>query len=237
MSIKNKYKIKSIDNYECKEWLIYKHYAKRIPSISYAFGLHDLNNIIIGVVTYGRPVSHPLIKNAFNGEYQNNFLELNRLVINDNYEKNLLSFFVSESLKMLPKPNVIVSYADTSQGHHGYIYQATNWIYTGLSEKFKDYTIKGFEHLHSASIMDMVGRSDGENGHIDKVALLKKRFGVENVYMIDRPQKHRYFYFLGNKNEIKKMKNLLKYQQMPYPKGDNLRYDSSYLTTIQTKLF
>jgi len=63
--------------------------------------------------------------------YQDHFLELNRLVIDEGSKKNVLSFFVSQTLKKLPCPNVVVSYADTSQNHHGYIYQATNWIYTG----------------------------------------------------------------------------------------------------------
>jgi len=97
--------------------------------------------------------------------------------------------------------------------------------------------VKGYEHLHSASIMDMVGRSDGEDGHINKVQLLKKKFGEENVYMIDRPRKHRYFYFLGDKREVKKMRQLIKYEQQPYPKGDNKRYDASYAPIIQTQLF
>jgi hypothetical protein len=237
MSIKNKYSVKSIDNYLCKDWLLHKHYAKRIPSISYAFGLFSASNILNGIVCYGRPVAHTLIKNAFSGEYQEQFLELNRLVVNEGLEKNTLSFFVSESLKMLPKPQVIVSYADTSQNHNGYIYQATNWFYTGLSAEFKDYMVKGLEHMHSASIMDKVGRSDGDNGHINKVELLKMKFGEENIYMVDRPRKHRYFYFLGNKNEVKKMKQLLKYKQEPYPKGENKRYDASFKPTIQTQLF
>jgi hypothetical protein len=33
--------------------------------------------------------------------------------------------------KQSPGLRLVVSYADTSQGHHGGIYQATNWIYTG----------------------------------------------------------------------------------------------------------
>jgi len=237
MGIKDKYTVKSIDNFQCKDWLLNKHYAKRIPSISYAFGLFNDKNILCGVVCYGRPVAHTLVKNAFNGEYQEQFLELNRLVVNENLEKNTLSFFVSESLKMLPKPQVLVSYADSSQNHHGYIYQATNWYYTGLSEKFKDYMVKGYEKMHSASIMDLVGRSDGESGHLSKVELLKLKFGAENIYMIDRPQKHRYFYFLGSKKDIKNMKLKIKYPQQPYPKGDNKRYDASYKPIIQQQLF
>ena len=237
MSITEKYMVKPIQNYECKDWLLNKHYAKRIPSISYAFGLHDKNNHIKGIITYGKPMASPLIKTCFNGDYQDCFFELNRLVINDNIEKNALSFLVSQSLKMLPKPMVIVSYADTSQGHNGYIYQATNWYYSGLSSKFNDYMVKGYEHLHPSSILEMIGRSENLAKDVNRVDELKKRFGSENVYQVERPQKHRYFYFLGNKNTIKNMKNKIKYPELPYPKGENRRYDSSYTTTIQTKLF
>ena len=91
-------------------------------------------------------------------------------------EKNVLSFFVSGCLNRLPKPSVVVSYADTSQGHHGFIYQATNWIYTGLSAKFKDYAVRGLEHMHHSSIEDSVGRYD-ENKNINKHELLRKKYG------------------------------------------------------------
>lgn len=231
------YYVEPINSELCKEWLLYKHYAHRLPSISYSFGLYDSNDILQGVCTFGRPVAHVLIKNALRGGYQDVFYELNRLCISDNHPKNLLSFFVSRCLHLLPRPMVIVSYADTSMNHHGYIYQATNWIYTGLSAKFKDYMVRGFEGMHGASVMDMVGRSDGEKGHIDKVKLLKERFGEDNVYMIDRQRKHRYFYFLGDKRTVKDMKSKLIYDILPYPKGDNTRYDSSYRPQSQLKLF
>lgn len=227
--------VKSIDADQCKEWFMYKHYAKRMPSISYSFGLY-VDDVLQGVCSYGRPVAHMLVKNAFNGHYQDDFLELNRLCVNDGLKKNTLSFFVAQTLKQLPKPKVIVSYADTSMNHNGYIYQATNWIYTGLSVKFKDYMVKGFEHKHSASILDMVGRSD-KDGHLDKVKLLKQKFGEENVYMIDRPQKHRYFYLLGSKKQKKEMMKNIKYKIIPYPKGLNSRYDSSHIPKVQLTLF
>ena len=227
--------VKSIDSSECKEWFLYKHYAKRIPSISYSFGLY-IDNVLQGVCSYGRPVAHILVKNAFQGNYQEDFLELNRLCVNDNLEKNTLSFFVSQTLKKIPKPKVIVSYADTSMNHHGYIYQATNWIYTGLSVKFSDYMVKGFEHKHGASILDMVGRSD-KDGHLDKVKLLKQKFGEENVYMIDRPRKHRYFFLLGSKTQKKQMLKHLKYKVEQYPKGHNNRYDSSHKPKVQLRMF
>ena len=233
--MKQKYSIKSVKNSECNEWFLKKHYARRLPNINYAFGLYDKKNILQGVCSFGKPMSHTLVSGAVNGLYQDNFLELNRLVINQGLEKNVLSFFVSGCLNRLPKPLVVVSYADTSQGHHGFIYQATNWIYTGLSAKFKDYAVKGLEHMHHSSIEDSVGRYD-ENKNINKHELLRKKYG-DRLYMKERPRKHRYFYFLGNKKEKGIMNKNLQYKVEPYPKGDNKRYDASYVPTVQGILF
>lgn len=227
MSIKEKYRVQSIDNYLCKEWCLKKHYAKRLPPIQYAFGLFDANNIMQGIVTYGTPVSSTL-RDLWDNKYK--LMELNRLVVNEGLEKNVLSFLVGQSFNLMPKPMVLVSYADTSKNHHGYIYQATNWLYTGLSSVFKDYYVKGMEHLHNGTIMDM------SRGQENRVEWLRNKFG-ENLIMIDRPRKHRYFYFIGNKKECKEMKQMLPYNIEPYPKGDNKRYDASYSPTIQSTLF
>lgn len=236
MKIPEQYNVKPISFNDIKPWLLKKHYAHRIPSISYSFGLFDLHGVLQAVCSFGRPVAHFLIKNVLQGQYQDNILELNRLCANEGLPRNALSFFVSKCVQLLP-PMLIVSYADTSHNHHGYIYQATNWLYTGLSAAFKDYMVKGMEHLHQSSVMDSVGRSDGENGHIDKVKLLREKYGAENVYLVERPRKHRYFYFVGDKRQIRDMKRLLIYKQEPYPKGDNVRYDASAQFATQMVLF
>lgn len=230
------FECKPIQHYECLEWCKYKHYAHRIPPISFAFGLYE-NNVLVGICTYGKPIAFSLIQNVLKGQYQDIIYELNRLCVNEGLPKNTLSWFVSQTLHLLPKPMCIVSYADSSQGHHGYIYQATNWIYTGLSIPFKDIMVKGYEGKHSASINDLVGRSDKNGGHMQKKKLLIEKFGEENVYTVERARKHRYFMFIGNKTQIKKMKSLFNYDILPYPKGDNKRYDATYNTHPQLKLF
>lgn len=50
-------------------------------------------------------------------------------------------------------------------------------------------------------------------------------------------RKFRYMYLLGNKKEIKEMKLKFLFKPLPYPKGDNKRYDASYEPEIQTTLF
>jgi len=218
------FKVKPIDYQDCKEWFLKKHYAHRIPPIEYCFGLYD-EELLIGVCSYGTPASS-VLRNLFPSF---KLFELNRLVVNENLPKNTLSYFVSQTFYFMPKPIVLVSYADTSHNHKGYIYQATNWIYTGLSAKFMDYMVKGMEHLHGASIFDM------SRGKENRVQWLKDKFG-DRLYMKERPRKHRYFYFLGDKREKKQMLKELPYSIEPYPKGDNKRYDAKYQTTTQIKL-
>ena len=38
MSIKNKYSVDSIPKHETYDWLLYKHYAKRLTNIQYSCG-------------------------------------------------------------------------------------------------------------------------------------------------------------------------------------------------------
>ena len=133
-------------------------------------------------------------------------LELNRLVLLNN-KPHEASRLVGASLKLLPKPKVIVSYADTKQDHDGIVYQATNFIYTGLSSKFLDPVVKGLEHQHHATYAH--GLSNKQ---------LIEKFGAENVYFIERSRKHRYITFVGSKTQRKQMRKDLRYQVLPYPK-------------------
>ena len=150
--IQEDYKVKSIKTELCKEWLLYKHYAKRIPSISYAFGLFE-GDVLQGILTIGKPPSPSLCVGVC-GEHNSKFVyELNRLCVNDDLKKNVLSYFVSQCLKKLNNI-ILVSYADTSQNHNGYIYQATNWIYTGLSAKRTERYDIDNPNRHSKSVTE-----------------------------------------------------------------------------------
>ena len=124
-------KVLPIKNEESYEWLLKKHYAKRIPQIMFAFGLYESDELL-GVVTYGIPASPSLCMGICGKDYSAKVLELNRVCLLNN-DKNQASFLVANSIKLLPKPTIVVSYADTNKGHVGYVYQATNFIYTGLS--------------------------------------------------------------------------------------------------------
>ena len=95
------YKVISIDYQDCKEWFLKKHYAHRIPSISFCFGLYDDENLI-GVCSFGSPPSRALCIGVCGTENAHKVYELNRLIVNDGLPKNSLSYFVSNCLKLLP---------------------------------------------------------------------------------------------------------------------------------------
>jgi hypothetical protein len=202
-------KVERIEPKESYEWLLKKHYAKRIPSISWCCGLFIDNNLV-GVCTIGKPASNSLCIGVCGKEYSSIVYELNRLVVHSGLPKNTLSFFVSKVLKSFKDDIILVSYADSKLGHHGYIYQATNWIYTGATKERTD-----------------IGTGESHSRHYDKNLDYKEN-------RKHRSSKHRYVYFVGkNKNKIS---SKLKYAIEPYPKGENKRYDSSYMPTIQQRL-
>jgi len=201
----------------CKKWLLEKHYAKRMPPINVAFGVM-VEKRLQGVCTFAIPASR--------FSFSKQPYELNRLVTNDDLPKNTLSFFVGKALQMFPEPSIIVSYADENYGHHGYIYQATNWIYTGRSSAEKRVFLDGKE-LHRRTLYDKYGTSS-----IPK--LKDMGFDVEVKKQLG---KYRYFQTTGDKSDKRKFKKeiLEKYDELPYPKGENQNYDSG--EPIKQRLF
>jgi hypothetical protein len=149
------------------------------------------------------------------------------LVVNDGLGRNVLSYFVSSALKKLPRPALILSYADPNVGHQGYIYQATNWVYTGIHE---DYIVKFFDEngseIHARTMVSRYGTADR--------IVVKEKYNIDSV---KQTSKHRYFFFLGNRQEVRIMREHFKLPIKPYPKGANIKYDASYQPSIQGMLF
>lgn len=192
-------------------FLIDIHYAGRVPSITYRFGLY-VDGELEGIVTYGTPPSSSLRKGVAGPENESKVLELNRLCLKSNI-KNHASFLVSNSIKLLPKPKIIVSFADTEQGHVGTVYQACNFSYHGLSEKRTDWKVKGKEHLHGQTI------GDEFRGRANRSKLMKEKYG-DDFYLKERSRKHRYIYITGTKGERRLISSQIRYKQEPYPRAN-----------------
>ena len=206
--MKDIYRVQRIPPSQTKEWLLEKHYAHKIPSISYAFGLYQkITKTLVGVCTIGKPASDELCFGVCGKQYKQHVYELNRLVVNDGLPPNSSSYFVGRILRNLHGQHILVSYADTAMSHIGYIYQATNWLYTGATKERTD-------------IFSSVGHSRHDDGDSSKRQV--------------RSSKHRYVYFLGTRRMKKKFRSALNYPVLPYPKGNNERYDASAQPSTQS---
>lgn len=210
MSLTTDYCVKPITRAQTEPYILHIHYAKRWPSITYAYGLFK-NTELLGVVTYGTPPSSPLRTGIAGNSFASDVLELNRLVLRDNI-KNQASFLVSRSLKEIPKNRIIISFADTSQNHVGYVYQACNFLYCGLSAKRTDWKIRGREHLHGVTVADEF------RGKPNRSTLLREKYG-EDFYLAPRPRKHRYIYITGTRKYKKNVLKNLRYPLKTYPKS------------------
>ncbi len=207
------YKVLPISYNDTKPFILNIHYAKRMPSvIQYSFGLFYKDELV-GIVCYGSPASQALCKGVAGIENKPLVKELSRLVLKNNI-KNEASFLVSKSLKMLEGPLIIVSYADTSQHHTGYIYQATNFIYTGLSAKRSEWRKKN-SNLHPRWLNE------------------KRKENPNDYHMVSRPQKHRYIYIVANKKKKKELLSKINYPIVDYPKLENKNYKTD--TQIPTQ--
>lgn len=194
--------VERIDREVAKPFIENIHYSRKYPSnIVYAFGLYEASELV-GVVTYGIPASPSLVVGLAGKENRDKVVELNRLAIKPGLNgKNRASYLVGHSLRMLPNETYVVSYADTGWGHVGYVYQACNFYYTGLSAKHKD-TYSNGKHSRSYD-----------------------KYGHSELHQT-RNQKHRYIYLVGDKRTKKKMLSSLRYPIIPeYPKGDSHHYN------------
>jgi len=206
--IKENYYIKPITYQEAMKIIIEKHYLHRKAPCSFAFGLFEkATNRIVGCITYGTPSSATLRKGICGEDEKDNVIELTRLWIEDSVPRNAESFLIGNTIPLVNK-EIIVSFAEIQQGHVGYVYQATNWIYTGLSAKRTNWTIEGV-NKHCQTIADKYTSQE-----------LKEIYG-DKFTLVERPRKHRYVYFNCNKKRKKELLKKLKYPILPYPKLNN----------------
>ena len=133
--------------YACKNW----HYARISPMGKLVKVGAWEGEKFIGAVIFGRGASPFLGKKYSLAQCE--CVELVRIALTSH--KTPVSQIVSIALKFLKKrnPNImlVVSFADPEKGHHGGIYQAGNWIYTGTSAATQELFVKNrWTHLRGA---------------------------------------------------------------------------------------
>lgn len=202
MALEN-YIIKQISYTKAMDVIVREHYLHRKAPCSIAFGLF-LGDLLKGVVCYGTPSSAPLRKGIAGTENALNVIELTRLWVCDSVPRNGESFLIGGTVRKAGK-EIVVSFAEIQQGHVGTVYQATNWIYTGLSAKRTNWTVEGVVK-HCQTLADKYTSEQ-----------IRSEFG-ERFSLQERPRKHRYVFINAKGKRKKDILASMKYKPLPYPK-------------------
>jgi len=166
------------------------------------YGIY-FDNICGGVVVYGISLPQPVFDSICGVEFGNKVRVLSRGACVYWTPIGSASKLISVSLRMLKKEGykIIIAYCDTRAGEIGTIYQACNFIYTGVSEGGNEYLIENKWRT---------GIGASEYSH-------EKR-NLNDYENRKRSIKHRYIYLLGTPSEHKLLLSKLRYPQLPYPK-------------------
>lgn len=151
------YSVCLCDRSEIKHFIEKWHYSKNINGlcISHCFKLINSEEEIIGAMIYGRIAMAGVWKKYVSKE--SDLVELRRLCCIDDTPKNTESFFIGHTLRYLKKHTklkTIISYADSTYGHNGTIYKASNFTNIGMTangkvimhngKRYHDKTIRTF---------------------------------------------------------------------------------------------
>jgi hypothetical protein len=115
-------------------------------------------------------------------------LEITRFCIEPKYQiKNMASWFLSRIIKLIDSQyKIVVSFADTTVGHQGTIYKASNWKFDGIVEPDYYYS-NGIEFFHKKSIWNQAKKLGITESELVIQAKLVKESCAE---------KHRYIKYL-----------------------------------------
>lgn len=187
--------------YACQTW----HYSKSFPAgKTVKVGAWESGSFI-GVVVFSRGANKSLF--APYGLKTTEGCELARVALTDH--RAPVSQILAGALRILrrqcPGLRCVISFADPAQGHHGGVYQAGNWIYTGQSQPSAAYVGPSGKRWHPRMI--------SPTGWKVSFGVRKRVLRPDQCTRIELPGKHRYMMPLD-----KRLRRQLVAISKPYPK-------------------
>jgi hypothetical protein len=187
--------------YACENW----HYSKSVPVPPLVkVGVWEADKYI-GVILFSRGANNNMLKPF--GLSVTEGCELTRVALSGHCAP--VSRIIKIALKFLrdnsPGLRLIVSFADPSHGHHGGIYQAGGWIYTGKQQDSVEWLAPDGKVWH--------GRMVKAKGWTTCHGVRRKTWRPDQCTKVIKPGKHRYLMPLDPEMRAK----ILPLAQ-PYPK-------------------
>lgn len=197
--------VAAIPSAKAREVIVQRHYSHRVVNNSYVhLGVYHQGDFR-GVLQFGYALNPHRAGKVVEGTTQGEYLELNRMWLDDacprNTESQVISFAIKYIRRACPTVAWIQSYADERCGGLGVVYQACSFLFCG-------------SHLTTFWLLD------GELYH-DLILTAHKKGGGRGVYLrenIDRAQKRTYRQFRYVRFLKHPWRKRLRLPVQPYPK-------------------
>lgn len=198
--------VKEISRELANKVIVENHYSKKFYSASYIHLGVYIQNEFLGVLQFGYAMNPASQESVVLDTKIDEYLELNRMWLDDKAERNSESKAISYCIKYIkrkyPKIKWIQSFADERCGKFGVVYQASNFKYYGeFTSIFWEWN---GEYYHNI----LMTAFNGKEGLIGKKLQAHKEDAIEH-----KLRQFRYIYFIKKGYE---KKCLLK--QQPYEK-------------------
>lgn len=192
----------------CRSIVTREHYLHSYPAAtSLSLGVFDASDEIVGAITLG--AGPPNGFRVVDGAVIEDCLTLTRFWLSDALLKNSESYVLGMLLRQLKKNTklkFVLAYSDPAHGHVGTIYQATNWLYLGLSDATPVYDLGDGRLVHSRTLSEALGSRD---------ATYLRSLGV-TATTVTTQAKHKYTFFLDQS-----FRSRLKISVLPYPRRES----------------
>jgi hypothetical protein len=198
------YTVKRISSKEAKEYIHKNHYSHGSHNgPSPCYGLFE-KDVLIGVCMFATPCSEAVRASLWGKENKDHVTELHRLHILDVTPRNTESWFISRVLKQLKldKPIIwgVLSFSDTTEGHTGIIYKATNAYRIGQSSPATFYIDEDNRLRHPRQCgVNITPKMAKEKGWKIEKRLSKNRY----LWLLADSKKHKKWMIENCKHDLK----------------------------------
>lgn len=137
------WELRTVELSDCAELVARCHYAGRgANTATFKHGLFLKEDNHCYGIAWWIPPTRSCAEANFSGDWKK-VLSLSRLAIEDEVPRNAESFLIGRSIRLIRQSGAwdcLLTWADSSQGHRGTIYRATNWEYLGTSKAEPSFT-------------------------------------------------------------------------------------------------
>jgi hypothetical protein len=197
--------VKEIDRKKANEIIVKNHYSKKYYNATYIHLGVWIKNELLGILQFGYAMNPASCSSVVENTQIDEYLELNRMWLDDKAQRNSESMAISYSMKYIknkyPKIKWVQSFADERCGGFGIVYQSANFEFYG--EHIATFWTLNNEVYHNS----LMTRNPNLSKSAAYLQANKELATSENL------RQFRYIYWIDTKAK----KNVLLKQQ-PYPK-------------------